>query len=144
MQIVKHLDEYVIGQEKAKKILAVAVYNHYSRVNENLRQQQMQEAIAASALNASNNNNTSASSVSSSATSLSTPTTTATAHGPMLYGSTSHLLIDPPATPSSIPDQFTPGSILDPNILASQMATNRTGTFATIKHATYLHAKLIF
>lgn len=46
-QIVKHLDEYVIGQEKAKKILAVAVYNHYSRVNENLRQTQIQESLTA-------------------------------------------------------------------------------------------------
>lgn len=27
------LDQYVIGQEKAKKILAVAVYNHYKRIN---------------------------------------------------------------------------------------------------------------
>ena len=27
------LDEYVIGQEKAKKILSVAVYNHYKRLN---------------------------------------------------------------------------------------------------------------
>jgi len=27
------LDQYVIGQEKAKRILAVAVYNHYKRVN---------------------------------------------------------------------------------------------------------------
>ncbi|KAF9912093.1 hypothetical protein EC991_001039 [Linnemannia zychae] len=45
--IVQHLNEYVIGQEKAKKILAVAVYNHYSRVNENLRQQQIQESLAA-------------------------------------------------------------------------------------------------
>ncbi|HLA37204.1 MAG TPA: ATP-dependent Clp protease ATP-binding subunit ClpX [Candidatus Brocadiales bacterium] len=27
-----HLDEYVIGQEKAKMILAVAVYNHYKRL----------------------------------------------------------------------------------------------------------------
>ncbi|KAF9132690.1 hypothetical protein BGW39_011553 [Mortierella sp. 14UC] len=57
-QIVKHLDEYVIGQEKAKKILAVAVYNHYSRVNENLRQQQMQETIATAAVAASNNSDT--------------------------------------------------------------------------------------
>ncbi|MFN4219546.1 MAG: ATP-dependent Clp protease ATP-binding subunit ClpX [bacterium] len=31
-QIKKHLDDYVIGQEKAKKILSVAVYNHYKRV----------------------------------------------------------------------------------------------------------------
>ena len=26
------LDEYVIGQEKAKKVLSVAVYNHYKRI----------------------------------------------------------------------------------------------------------------
>src|SRR5947209_8356583 len=31
-EIKKHLDEYVIGQEKAKKILAVAVHNHYKRI----------------------------------------------------------------------------------------------------------------
>ncbi|MGK9369338.1 ATP-dependent Clp protease ATP-binding subunit ClpX [Melioribacter sp. Ez-97] len=31
--IKKNLDEYVIDQEKAKKILAVAVYNHYKRIN---------------------------------------------------------------------------------------------------------------
>lgn len=31
--IKKSLDEYVIGQEQAKRVLAVAVYNHYKRVN---------------------------------------------------------------------------------------------------------------
>lgn len=31
-QIKEHLDEYIIGQEKAKKTLAVAVYNHYKRL----------------------------------------------------------------------------------------------------------------
>lgn len=31
--IKKSLDEYVIGQERAKKILAVAVYNHYKRTH---------------------------------------------------------------------------------------------------------------
>jgi ATP-dependent Clp protease ATP-binding subunit ClpX len=31
-EIKKFLDEYVIGQEKAKKVLSVAVYNHYRRV----------------------------------------------------------------------------------------------------------------
>lgn len=31
-QIKSFLDEYVIGQERAKKVLAVAVYNHYKRV----------------------------------------------------------------------------------------------------------------
>jgi ATP-dependent Clp protease ATP-binding subunit ClpX len=32
-QIKKRLDEYVIGQEEAKKRLSVAVYNHYKRIN---------------------------------------------------------------------------------------------------------------
>ncbi|MCR4397753.1 MAG: ATP-dependent Clp protease ATP-binding subunit ClpX [Firmicutes bacterium] len=32
-EIKAFLDQYVIGQEKAKKILSVAVYNHYKRVN---------------------------------------------------------------------------------------------------------------
>ena len=32
MQIKENLDQYVIGQEKAKKVLAVAVYNHYKRI----------------------------------------------------------------------------------------------------------------
>ena len=30
--IKRHLDEYVIGQDEAKKTLAVAVYNHYKRL----------------------------------------------------------------------------------------------------------------
>ena len=33
-EIKKFLDEYVIGQDDAKKILAVAVYNHYKRLNQ--------------------------------------------------------------------------------------------------------------
>lgn len=32
MEIVAHLNDYVIGQDQAKKVLAVAVYNHYKRV----------------------------------------------------------------------------------------------------------------
>jgi len=32
-EIKKYLDEYVIGQERAKKALSVSVYNHYKRVN---------------------------------------------------------------------------------------------------------------
>lgn len=32
-QIVKHLDDYVIGQSEAKRTLALAVYNHYKRIN---------------------------------------------------------------------------------------------------------------
>lgn len=30
-QMKKHFDDYIINQERAKKILAVAVYNHYKR-----------------------------------------------------------------------------------------------------------------
>lgn len=32
-EIKEILDQYVVGQEKAKKILSVAVYNHYKRIN---------------------------------------------------------------------------------------------------------------
>jgi ATP-dependent Clp protease ATP-binding subunit ClpX len=32
-EIKKYLDEYVIGQDEAKKILSVAVYNHYKRLS---------------------------------------------------------------------------------------------------------------
>lgn len=35
-EIKEYLDQYVIGQEQAKKSLAVAVYNHYKRINSNL------------------------------------------------------------------------------------------------------------
>ena len=31
-QIKEFLDDYVIGQDDAKKVLAVAVYNHYKRI----------------------------------------------------------------------------------------------------------------
>jgi ATP-dependent Clp protease ATP-binding subunit ClpX len=34
IEIKKFLDEYVIGQEDAKKVLAVAVYNHYKRLQQ--------------------------------------------------------------------------------------------------------------
>ncbi|GBL04723.1 ATP-dependent protease ATP-binding subunit ClpX [Glaciecola sp. KUL10] len=34
-EIHAHLDDYVIGQEHAKKVLAVAVYNHYKRLRNN-------------------------------------------------------------------------------------------------------------
>lgn len=34
IEIKKFLDDYVIGQDDAKKILAVAVYNHYKRLNQ--------------------------------------------------------------------------------------------------------------
>lgn len=34
LDIKKHLDQYVIGQEEAKKYLSVAVYNHYKRLQQ--------------------------------------------------------------------------------------------------------------
>lgn len=36
IDIKKFLDEYVIGQDDAKKVLAVAVYNHYKRLNQKI------------------------------------------------------------------------------------------------------------
>lgn len=35
-QIKAFLDDYIIGQEQAKKVLSVAVYNHYKRLNQNV------------------------------------------------------------------------------------------------------------
>jgi len=34
VEIKTHLDQYVIGQDQAKKVLSVAVYNHYKRLNQ--------------------------------------------------------------------------------------------------------------
>lgn len=36
IEIKKHLDEYIIGQEDAKKVLSVAVYNHYKRITQRI------------------------------------------------------------------------------------------------------------
>src|SRR5438045_4139937 len=36
IDIKKHLDQYVIGQDDAKRVLAVAVYNHYKRLNQKI------------------------------------------------------------------------------------------------------------
>ncbi|MBE2897609.1 ATP-dependent protease ATP-binding subunit ClpX [Pasteurellaceae bacterium 20609_3] len=36
-EIRQHLDDYVIGQEHAKKVLAVAVYNHYKRLRNEVK-----------------------------------------------------------------------------------------------------------
>ena len=36
-EIVAMLDEYVIGQEHAKKVLVVAVHNHYKRIKDKER-----------------------------------------------------------------------------------------------------------
>jgi ATP-dependent Clp protease ATP-binding subunit ClpX len=36
IEIKKFLDEYVVGQDDAKKVLSVAVYNHYKRLNQKI------------------------------------------------------------------------------------------------------------
>lgn len=36
-QIKAQLDDYIVGQNDAKKVLSVAVYNHYKRLNYNIR-----------------------------------------------------------------------------------------------------------
>jgi ATP-dependent Clp protease ATP-binding subunit ClpX len=37
-----HLDQYVIGQDDAKKILSVAVYNHYKRLNQRIEKDEVE------------------------------------------------------------------------------------------------------
>lgn len=39
-QIKSHMDEYVIGQDEAKRVLAVAVYNHYKRLNQRFQNEE--------------------------------------------------------------------------------------------------------
>lgn len=36
MKIKAYLDEYIVGQDDAKKVLSVAVYNHYKRLNQKM------------------------------------------------------------------------------------------------------------
>ncbi len=36
IEIKEHLDQYVIGQDDAKKVMAVSVYNHYKRLNQKI------------------------------------------------------------------------------------------------------------
>ncbi|HUH18085.1 MAG TPA: ATP-dependent Clp protease ATP-binding subunit ClpX [Albibacterium sp.] len=36
IEIKDHLDQYVIGQDEAKKVLSVAVYNHYKRLSQKI------------------------------------------------------------------------------------------------------------
>ena len=40
-----HLDNFVVGQERAKKILSVAVYNHYQRVQEVQRREDEEQEL---------------------------------------------------------------------------------------------------
>ena len=41
----QHLDQFVVGQERAKKVLSVAVYNHYQRVQELERREDEEEQL---------------------------------------------------------------------------------------------------
>ncbi|KAJ4547098.1 ATP-binding protein [Exophiala dermatitidis] len=43
----QHLDQFVVGQERAKKVLSVAVFNHYQRVQEIQRRQEEEEELLA-------------------------------------------------------------------------------------------------
>ncbi|XP_053962623.1 ATP-dependent Clp protease ATP-binding subunit clpX-like, mitochondrial isoform X1 [Anastrepha obliqua] len=44
-KIMEYLDRHVVGQDFAKKVLSVAVYNHYKRIHHNLPQVQTQTTI---------------------------------------------------------------------------------------------------
>ncbi len=44
-EIKKVLDDYVIGQDEAKKILSVAVYNHYKRINHEEKTKQKDDEV---------------------------------------------------------------------------------------------------
>ena len=43
--IMDSLDQYVVGQERAKKSLAVAVYNHYKRIDSQVQQHEGDEVV---------------------------------------------------------------------------------------------------
>ncbi|MBR7172254.1 MAG: ATP-dependent Clp protease ATP-binding subunit ClpX [Clostridia bacterium] len=45
-KIKQELDEYIIGQNKAKEVLSVAVYNHYKRINYFISKRQKNEELA--------------------------------------------------------------------------------------------------
>jgi len=41
-EIKTHLDQYIIGQDDAKKVLSVAVYNHYKRLNQKVEKDEVE------------------------------------------------------------------------------------------------------
>lgn len=41
----QHLDQFVVGQERAKKVLSVAVYNHYQRIQELIRREEEEQEL---------------------------------------------------------------------------------------------------
>ncbi len=42
VEIKQFLDEYVVGQDDAKKVMAVAVYNHYKRIQQKVKDQDVE------------------------------------------------------------------------------------------------------
>lgn len=42
IDIKKHLDQYVIGQDDAKKVISVAIYNHYKRLNQEIDEDEVE------------------------------------------------------------------------------------------------------
>lgn len=53
-ELKKMLDEYVVGQDEAKRVLSVAVYNHYKRINYNIDMQNSDKENEALDLDKSN------------------------------------------------------------------------------------------
>lgn len=47
-EIKEQLDDYIVGQEDAKRVLSVAVYNHYKRINYNIACKQSKDENAES------------------------------------------------------------------------------------------------
>ncbi|MFQ5611562.1 MAG: ATP-dependent Clp protease ATP-binding subunit ClpX [Anaerolineae bacterium] len=43
-EIYEHLNEWVVGQERAKKVLSVAVYNHYKRIHADIDDVELQKS----------------------------------------------------------------------------------------------------
>ena len=44
-EIKEELDKYIVGQDKAKKVLSVAVYNHYKRINSLLKAKKADDGV---------------------------------------------------------------------------------------------------
>lgn len=44
-EIKAELDEYIVGQDKAKRVLSVAVYNHYKRINAALKSKKSDDGV---------------------------------------------------------------------------------------------------
>ena len=49
-EIKAELDKYIVGQDKAKKVLSVAVYNHYKRINSLLKAKKADDGVESNIL----------------------------------------------------------------------------------------------